>query len=132
MREYNASHHVELTFGELGKWPELAPPVHPRCRSSHGAKSSLQPSEIETVFEVVDAFDLNPAMLADIVPSASAPPVRIEGDAEGNKALIRALSQARADGDPAVVGSFHSEDFRTFMAGERRFGWEHLDRKSVG
>src|SRR3546814_4386143 len=65
-------------------------------------------------------------MLADIVPSASAPPVRIEGDAEGNKALIRELRQARADGAPAVVGSFYSEDFRPFMAGERPFGWDHL------
>ncbi|HEY9579069.1 MAG TPA: nuclear transport factor 2 family protein [Rhizorhapis sp.] len=131
MREYNDTHHAALTFGELGKWPELAPPVHPRRRSSHGAKSSLQPSEIETVFEVVDAFDLNPAMLADIVPSASAPPVRIEGDAEGNKALIRALRQARADGDPAVVGSFYSEDFRHFMAGERPFGWDHLPLEEI-
>src|SRR3546814_11364966 len=81
--------------------------------------------------ELVDAFDLNPAMLADIVPSASAPPVRIEGDAEGNKALIRALRQARADGDPAVVGSFYSEDFRHFMAGERPFGWDHLPLEEI-
>src|SRR3546814_6656519 len=70
-------------------------------------------------------------MLADIVPSASAPPVRIEGDAEGNKALIRALRQARADGDPAVVGSFYSEDFRHFMAGERPFGWDHLPLEEI-
>src|SRR3546814_2758393 len=70
-------------------------------------------------------------MLADIVPSASAPPVRIEGDAEGNKALIRALRQARADGDPAVMGSFYSEDFRHFMAGERPFGWDHLPLEEI-
>src|SRR3546814_12658901 len=111
MREYNDTHHAALTFGELGKWPELAPPVHPRRRSSHGAKSSFQPSEIETVFEVVDAFDLNPAMLADIVPSASAPPVRTQGAAEGNKALISALRPSLADGHPAVGGGFSTEDF---------------------
>src|SRR3546814_1730439 len=51
--------------------------------------------------------------------------------AEGNKALIRSLRQARADGDPAVVVSFYSVYFRHFMAGERPFGWDHLPLEEI-
>jgi hypothetical protein len=131
MREYNDSHHAAITFGPPGEWPDLRPPTRPRRRSSHGATSALPPSEIETVFEVVDEFDLDPRMLSDVVPSAEAPPVPIAPGIEGNKAIVRGLRHARAAGDPAVVGRFFAKDFRHFLAGEHPFGWDHLPLEEI-
>jgi ketosteroid isomerase-like protein len=128
MHEYNDSQHAALTFGPLGKWPELEPPTNPRRRTRHGVAtvSSLPASEVETVFEVTDKFDLDPRLLADVVPSASAPPVRVQPGIEGNKTLVRALRRAKAGGDPAVVNTFYAKGFRHFIGGERPFGWDHL------
>jgi hypothetical protein len=130
MREYNDTHHAWITFGPHGGWDELAPPTAPRRRNRH-TDEALPESEIESVFEVVDEFALDPRLLADVVPSSSAPPVRVEPGVEGNKALVRALRHARAAGDPAVVGSFYAEGFRHFLAGERPFGWDHLPLEEI-
>jgi ketosteroid isomerase-like protein len=128
MHEYNDSQHAALTFGPLGKWPELKPPTNPRRRNRHGTAPVRPPpsSEIETVFEVTDQFELDPRLLFDVIPSATAPPLRVSPGAEGNKALVRALRRAKAAGDPAVVNSFYAKGFRHFLSGERPFGWDHL------
>jgi ketosteroid isomerase-like protein len=132
MHEYNDTQHAAITFGPLGKWPELKPPTSPRRRNQHGVKTAPLPaSEIETVFEIVDKFDLDPRLLRDVVPSASAPPVRVQPGIEGNKALVRALRKARAAGDPAVVNSFYAKGFRHFIGGERPFGWDHLPLEEI-
>src|SRR3546814_19672702 len=57
LREYNDTHHPSLTFGELGKWPELAPPVLPRRRRRHGATSSFHPSVKSEQSRVGQEFD---------------------------------------------------------------------------
>jgi len=123
MREYNDTHHAALIFGRHGGWDELQPPTSPRRRNR---QSTLPTDEIETIFEVVDEFELDPRLLADVVPSAAPPPVPVEPGTEGNKALVRGLRHARAGGDPAAVGTFFAEGFRQFSAGERPFGWDHL------
>jgi ketosteroid isomerase-like protein len=133
MREYNDSQHAAIAFGPLGKWPELKPPTGPRRRNRHGAAPAtpLPAAEVEAVFEVVDKFDLDPRMLRDIVPSASAPPVRVQPGIEGNKALVRALRKARAAGDPAVVNSFYATGYKHFIGGEKPFGWDHLPLEEI-
>jgi ketosteroid isomerase-like protein len=126
--EYNDTQHAALIYGPLGKWPELKPPTNPRRRNRHGAAaaSTLPASEVETVFEVIDKFDLDPRLLADVAPSASAPPVRVKPGVEGNKALVRALRHAKASGDAAAVNSFYAKGFRHFLGGERPFCWDHI------
>jgi ketosteroid isomerase-like protein len=124
MREYNDSHHAAITFGPLGGWPDVEPSTSPR-RRDRTAKETLPDSELETVFEVIDEFELDPRLLCDVVPSASHPPVPAGSGIEANKALVRGLRHARKAGDPAVVGRFFAEGFRHFMAGERPFGWDH-------
>ena len=128
MHEYNDTQHAAITFGPLGDWPKLEPPTNPRRRNRHGVvpPSTLAPSEVETVFEVTDKFDLDPRLLADVVPSDSPPPVHVQPGIAGNKALVQALRRARAAGDPAVVNTFYAKGFRHFIGGERPFGWDHL------
>jgi ketosteroid isomerase-like protein len=128
MHEYNDTQHAAIIFGPLGKWPELKPPTNPRRRNRHGVATaaSLPATEVETVFEVTDKFNLDPRLLADVVPSASAPPVRVQPGIEGNKALVRALRHAKAAGDPVVVNTFYAKGFRHFIGGERPFGWDHI------
>src|SRR3546814_6971105 len=74
MHEYNDTQHAALTFGPLGKWPELKPPTNPRRQNQHGAVKgpSLAPTEVENLFEVTDKYDLDPKMLVDPVPSGAA------------------------------------------------------------
>jgi ketosteroid isomerase-like protein len=135
--EYNDTQHAALIYGPLGHWPELKPPVHPRRRTKLGkpgaaaAVASLPESEVETVFEVTDQFDMDPRMLREAVPSKSAPPVRVQPGIEGNKALVRGLRHALAAGDPAVVNTFYAPGFRHFIGGERPFGWDHLPREEI-
>ncbi|MFI5054497.1 MAG: nuclear transport factor 2 family protein, partial [Acidimicrobiia bacterium] len=130
MREYNDSHHAWLIFGRHGGWEDLEPPTAPRHRNRHGSDEAPV-SDRETVFEVVDEFELDPRMLADIVPSGSAPPVHLEPGTAGNAALVRGLRHARAAGDPAAVATFFAEGFRHFIAGERPFGWDHLPIQEI-
>ncbi|HEX5586681.1 MAG TPA: hypothetical protein VFZ17_05195 [Acidimicrobiia bacterium] len=127
MREYNDSHHAWLIFGRHGGWEDLDPPTSPRRRNRHAGDDGAS-DERETVFEVVDEFELDPRMLADEVPSADAPPVPADA---GNAALVRGLRHARAAGDPAVVGTFFGEGYRHFIAGERPFGWDHLPIEEI-
>src|ERR1700728_3665079 len=128
MREYNDTHHAALIFGRHGGWDDLDPPTTPRRRDG---LTQLPADEIETVFEVVDEFELDPRLLADVVPSAAPVPVSIEPGPEGNKALVRGLRQARADGDPTIIGAFFAEGFRQFSAGEWPFGWDHLPYEEI-
>jgi ketosteroid isomerase-like protein len=130
MREYNDSHHAWLTFSPHGGWEDVDPPTSPR-RRDRTADPALPVDEIETGFEVDAEFELDPRLLSDLVPSAAAPPVPLAPGIEGNKALVRGLRQARAAGDPAVVGSFFAEGFRHFFAGERPFGWDHLPIEEI-
>ncbi|MFI5054196.1 MAG: nuclear transport factor 2 family protein, partial [Acidimicrobiia bacterium] len=130
MREYNDSHHAWLIFGRHGGWEDLEPPTAPRHRNRHGSDEAPV-SDRETVFEVVDEFELDPRMLADVVPSGSAPPVHLEPGTAGNAALVRGLRHARAAGDPVAVATFFAEGFRHFIAGERPFGWDHLPIQEI-
>ena len=137
-QEYNDTQHAELIFGPLGKWPPLTPSTAPRRRNSRGAAKEaaekLSPEAIETIFEVVDKFDLDPRMLVDPVPSGVAPPVKASPGAEGNKALVNGLRRALASGNQAMVNSFYAKGFRHWISGEERddgkgpFG-NHLPRK---
>src|SRR3546814_20094642 len=105
MHEYNDTQHAALTFGPLGKWPELKPPTNPRRQNQHGAVKgpSLAPTEVENLFEVTDKFDLDPKMLVDPVPSGAATPVRVQPGIEGTTALVRALtSEERRVGKECV------------------------------
>jgi ketosteroid isomerase-like protein len=130
--EYNDTQHAALIYGPLGKWPELKPPTNPRRRNRHGASPPPLPAtEVETVFEVTDKFDLNPRLLADVTPSTAPTPIRVAPGVEGNKALVRALRRAKAAGDPVVVNSFFAKDYRHFLGGERPFGWEHLPLEQI-
>jgi uncharacterized protein len=130
--QYNDSHHAAITFGPLGNWPEIKPPTNPRRRNHDGrTPPPLPPAEIETVFDVTDRLEIEPRMLRDVVPSASARPVKIKPGVEGNKALVLALRKARASGDQAAVNSFYAKGFRHFIAGERPFGWDHLPLEKI-
>ncbi|KJS05988.1 MAG: hypothetical protein VR73_10875 [Gammaproteobacteria bacterium BRH_c0] len=126
--EYNDTQHAEIIFGPLGQWPELKPATNPRRRNRHGESRGpeLAANEIETVFEIVDEFEMVPRLLADVVPSAATPPVKVAPGVEGNKALVRGLRHAKAKGDPKLVNSFYGKGFRHFVSGERPFGWDHL------
>jgi hypothetical protein len=130
MREYNDSHHAWLIFGRYGGWEDLEPPTAPRRRNRHAGDDRPE-DEVETVFDVVDEFDLDPRMLADVVPSESAPPVSPEPGEVGNAALVRSLRRARGRGDPHAVGGFFAEGYRHFIAGERPFGWDHLPIEEI-
>jgi ketosteroid isomerase-like protein len=131
--EYNDSQHAALIFGPLGKWPELKPPTHPRRRNRHGVAPpvALPESEVETVFEVTDKFDLNPRMLGEVIPSASAAAIKVQPGIEGNKALVRALRHARAAGDQKAVNSFFAPGYRHWIGGEKPFGWDHLPLREI-
>jgi ketosteroid isomerase-like protein len=132
-QEYNDTQHAAIIFGPLGKWPELKPPTEPRRRSKRGAAPApaLPASEVETVFDVVDQFDLDPRLLTDIVPSASAPAVKVNPGIEGNKAVVRGLRKALATGDLTAVNSFYAKGFRHFISGEKPFGWDHLPLQEI-
>src|SRR3546814_8456334 len=41
MHEYNDTQHAALTFGPLGKWPELKPPTNPRSEEHTSELQSL-------------------------------------------------------------------------------------------
>src|SRR5690606_31032968 len=124
----NDTQHAEIIFGPLGQWPELKPATNPRRRNRHGESRGpeLAANEIETVFEIVDEFQMDPRLLADVVPSAATPPVKVAPVVEGNKALVRGLRHAKAKGDRKLVNSFYGKGFRHFVSGERPFGWDHL------
>lgn len=130
MREYNDTQHAAIIFGGPGEWEELEPPTEPRRRDRSGA-SPISEAGLETIWEVVDEFELDPKMLADVVPSSSAPPVNAPPGVEGNKAVVRALRHARAGGDLAAVGSLHAPGFRHWISGERPFGWDHLPLEEI-
>ncbi|KJS05991.1 MAG: hypothetical protein VR73_10890 [Gammaproteobacteria bacterium BRH_c0] len=133
MHEYNDTQHAALIFGPLGKWPQLKPPTNPRRRNHHGENkgAALPATELEAVFDIVDEFELDPRMLCDVIPSASAPAMQGQPGAEGNKALVRALRRARAAGDLALVNSFYAKGFRHFISGEWPFGWDHLPIEEI-
>jgi uncharacterized protein len=130
MREYNDTHHAWLIFGRHGGWKDLAPSTNPRRRHRH-SDEDLPDSVIETAFEVTDEFELDPRLLCNEVPSGAEPPVVVEPGVEGNRALVRGLRQARADGDQAAVNSFFGDGYRHFIAGERPFGWDHLPIEEI-
>jgi ketosteroid isomerase-like protein len=123
--EYNDSLHASLIFGPPGNWPRIPPPTNPR-RRNRSKFPGLDPTKIQTVFEITDEFNLDPKMLRDPVPSASAPPAKFTRGIEGNKALVKSLRKAKASGDQAAVNSFYGKGFHHFIAGERPFGWDHL------
>ncbi|MGD9793522.1 MAG: hypothetical protein AB7V43_08565 [Acidimicrobiia bacterium] len=133
VREYNDSHHAWLIFSRHGGWPALQPPTGPR-RQHHaigGAPAVLADEELETGFEVVDAFDLDPRLLADVHPTSGPPPLGDESGLDANKALVRALRRARASGDASLVNTFFAPGYRHFLAGEYPFGWDHLPLEQI-
>ncbi len=131
MREYNDSHHAWLIFGRAGKWPDLAPPTRPRRRHHVVGDSPAEGSGMDAVFEVVDEFELAPAMLADVVPGLTAAPEHAaaepaSGRADATREVVRRRRRALASGDRSALGRLHAPGFRHFIAGERPFGWDHL------
>jgi uncharacterized protein len=124
---YQDSHHAWITYGPLGGWPAHTPPTAPR--QLRGAPAV--PGEVVTGFKVVDQFDLEPQLIRDVAPSASAAPVKTQPGIEGNKALIRGLRQALASGDQSRVNSYFGKGYRHFIAGERPFGWDHLPLQDI-
>src|SRR5438270_6184888 len=127
MPEYNDSHHAWLIFGRAGKWPDLEPPPRPRHRHHVMGGTHTQNDDLDEVFEVVDEFDLAPAMLADIAPAgpSEVPPT------EDVKSIVRQRRQALAAGDVRSLSRLHSPGFRHFIAGERPFGWDHLPLAAI-
>jgi uncharacterized protein len=128
VREYLDSHHAFVILGLHAPWKELAPPTKPRRRwVPMQAPASIAPAsdQIETVFEVSQAFNLDPKLLRDPEPVAGAPK-NFPATPAGNKALVHAMHEAQAKGDAAAVASFYGEGFRHFIAGEGPLGWNHL------
>jgi ketosteroid isomerase-like protein len=121
-------HHVNMTYGQYGDWTEPTPVTQPRRLTGNVA---MYPGEIETPFEIVDQFDVDPAMLRDPVPSDAPAPVGGEGGVEGNRALVLGLRRAVASGDPAAVDRFYGRGFRYYVAGEHPFGWDHLPLREI-
>jgi uncharacterized protein len=125
-REYVDSHHVYTVFHSYGEGKEAGPLRTPRRRGQPGNKSKdTSPlTEMETVFPIRQEFNLPPAMLRDVTPTANGK--RFPDTIEGNKALVQAMREAQAKGDAAGVDSLHGKGFRHFVAGEGPLGWEHL------
>jgi ketosteroid isomerase-like protein len=113
--------HANMAYGQYGGWTEPQPSTEPRRLTGNVA---MHPGEIETPFEIVDQFDVDPAMVRDPVPSDDPAPVGGEGGVEGNRALVLGLRQAVASGDPAAVDRFYGRGFRYYVAGEHPFGWD--------
>lgn len=132
MREYNDSHHAWLIFGRAGKWPDLAPPTRPRRRHHVMGDHPAEGSEMDAAFEVVDEFELAPAMLADVAcgaleaPAAESSAAKSPSGAHATREVARRRRRALAAGDPEALGRLHDPGFRHFLAGERPFGWNHL------
>jgi ketosteroid isomerase-like protein len=120
MREYNDSHHAWLIFGRAGKWPDLDPPTSRRHRHHVLGSKGFSDTDDDTPFEVVDQFEMSPAMLADIQV--------VDGDAGGGgvREAIERRRRALAAGDRQALGRLHGTGFRHFVAGEHPFGWDHL------
>src|SRR5690606_30652917 len=132
MHEYNDSQHAALIFGPLGKWPELTPSTSPRRRSRKGLPvQPLAEDQLETVFEVVDEFQLDPRLLCDVVPVAGPAPTKLAAGPDGHRELIQALRRAKAAGDQALIHRFYSKGFRHFIGGEYPFGWDHLPLEEI-
>ncbi|MCU1346692.1 MAG: hypothetical protein JWL70_2958, partial [Acidimicrobiia bacterium] len=85
----------------------------------------LYAGEMVTPFEIVEQFDLDPAMLRDPVPSDGLPPVAVEPGAAGNRALNLGLRRALAAGGQAAVNTFYGRGHRQFIAVDRPLGWNH-------
>jgi ketosteroid isomerase-like protein len=125
---HDDSQHANLTYGQSGGRAEPAPSREPRQPFGNGP---TYPGEMDTPFEIVEQFDLDPRMLCDAVASASAPPVDIEPGVAGNRAVLRGLRRALALGDQAAVNSFYGPGYRHFIAGDRPFGWDHLPLEEI-
>jgi hypothetical protein len=125
---HDDSHHANLTYGQSGGRADPAPSTEPRRPFGNGP---TYPGEMDTPFEIVEQFDLDPRMLCDAVASTSAPPVDIEPGVSGNRALVRGLRRALASGDQATVNSFYGPGYRHFIAGDRPFGWDHLPLEEI-
>ena len=125
--EYLDSHHAFIVLGLHAPWKDLPPNRAPRRRWRPGKSSAgLAPlTEMETVFPVRQAFDLDPRLLRDVIP-AGGPPKRLDSTPEGDKAVLRAMRDAQARGDAAAVAACHGAGFRHFIAGEGPLGWNHL------
>jgi ketosteroid isomerase-like protein len=127
VREYVDSHHAFIVLGLHAPWKVLEPPRAPRRRWRPG-QSTLNAApltEIETAFPIRQEFELNPALLRDVTPTANQPN-HFPDTVEGNKALIRAMHDAQAQGDAAATNSYYGKGFRHFIAGEGPLGWEHI------
>ena len=116
-----------MTYGQFD-WTEPKPSTEPRRLTGN---VTMHPGEIETPYPIVEQFDVDPAMLRDPVPSDEPAPVDIQGGIEGNRALVLGLRRALASGDPAAVNRFYGRGFRSFIAGELPFGWDHLPLQEI-
>jgi len=96
-----------------------------------GEAPELAPDELDTSFEVVDEFDLDPRLLCDVRPTDAPSPDDTASGTDGVKALVRSLRQARAAGDLAAVSALHGRGFRHHPIGERPFGWDHLPLEEI-
>src|SRR5262245_22558658 len=127
IREYVDQHHAAIVIGPFGKWPQPQPATGPRRRHEmFGEAPRLAPEELDTSFEVVDEFELDPRMLCDVRPTDSPSAVDATTAGSGAKDAVRALRRARADGDTDAVSNLHAPGFRHHPIGERPLGWDHL------
>jgi ketosteroid isomerase-like protein len=127
VREYVDSHHAFVLLGLHAPWKILDPPRSPR-RRWRPAQSTLGLAplkEIETVFPIRQKFELKPALLRDVTPTAN-PPTRFPDTVEGNKTLVQAIHEAQAKGDAAAMNRFYAQGFHHFIAGEGPLGWQHI------
>lgn len=127
IREYIDSHHAFVVLGLHAPWKDLPPPTAPRRHWRPAAPSAGAPplTEMETVFPIRKEFALDPALLRDMTPTANAAE-KFPDAPEGNKALVAAMRDAQAKGDPKAVASYLGHGYRHFIAGEGPFGWERL------
>ncbi|MDB5423800.1 MAG: hypothetical protein JWQ29_1216, partial [Phenylobacterium sp.] len=124
--EYVDSLHALVVLGQHAPWPVPEPSRTPRRRRQAGPGTTTEPTlEMETIFPIRQEFNLDPALLRDVIATAN-PPKRFPDTVEGNKAVVQAMRDAQAKGDMAAVAAYHGHGFRHFIAGEGPFGWEHL------
>lgn len=122
------SMHVDVTYGQFG--PSSAVPSREPRRP--GVCGTMYPAgEIESPFEIVEQFDLNPELIRDVTPSASGPLNTFQPGRAGNKALILGLRKALASGSQSEVNSFFGKGYRHFIAGDRPLGWDHLPLQEI-
>lgn len=118
VREYEDSHHVWTLLGRNPEWPPLRPLTQRRQSNLEG-------------LEITREYALEPALLCDIVATGGPASADVVGTASSTRAVVDALHDAMAAGDPGAVAALHADGYRRYLAGERPFGWDHLPVEDI-